>query len=314
MFINAIGHYIPSGIIPNEYFKDVNGLSDEWIYSRTGIKTRVKATEGDNTNIMAAKATKAALKSLPFQVQDVDLIVGTSYTPYDTAGTIAHYLQQQFSISNARAVYASSACSSVINGLEIVEGYFALGKSKCALLVASEHNSAYSLEEDERSGHLWGDAAAALFITKERILENDSEIIDITSKGLGNVGKGPDGVYLRPNEGGLIMPFGKDVFINACQHMIKITFEILEKNNYTVSDLQCLIPHQANIRIINKVVEELRIDKEKVVVNIDKYGNTGCVTTILGLSENIHRLKKDDLVALSVFGGGYSSGAVLIRR
>ena len=313
MYINSVGHYLPEERVPNEYFLDINGLSDEWIFTRTGIKTRSKIKEGEDTNTMGFEAVKSAEKNLPYPIQDVDLIIGGSYTPSDTVGTLAHFIQQQYDISNTKTVYISSACSSYTNALEIVEGYFALGKASKALIIVSECNTLYNPESDSRSGHLWGDGAASVFISKERVSDNDYEIIDIITHGLANVGKGPDGVWLHPHNEGLIMPAGKDVFLNACVYMKEVTQEIIDKNNIKTSDLTYLIPHQANVRIINNVIEQLGIPNEKVLNNIDRLGNTGCASTVIAISENIDKFKKGDLVCQSVFGGGYSSGAVLFR-
>lgn len=313
MFVTAIGHYLPSTIIPNSYFSDVNGLSDEWIFSRTGIKTRRKAAPGENTNTMAFEAVKDSIERYAYDIKSVDLIVGASYSPYDTVGTLGDYIQHQYDIANAKVVYISSACSSFINALEIVEGYFATNKSKRALVVTSEHNNAYNDETDEKSGHLWGDGAAAVLVSKDRQSQDDYEIKDIVTYGRANEGKGPNGVYLRPLNGGLIMPYGKDVFVHACKHMACITTEILERNNYTIKDLDYLIPHQANIRIINKVAKDLGITAEQTIVNVDRYGNTGCASTPIGLFENMDRMKPSKNIVISVFGGGYSSGAVLMR-
>src|ERR1035437_6454101 len=150
MFINTISHYIPIERITNEYFKKVNGLDDEWIFERTGIRTRSKAAKGENTNTMAIEAVKNAISSLPFDIKDVDLIVGASYTPYDTVSTIGNVVQREFGIQEAQVVYVSSACSSMVNALEIVEGYFAMGKATRALVVASENNTFYSDETCEK--------------------------------------------------------------------------------------------------------------------------------------------------------------------
>lgn len=313
MYINSVGHYLPPERVSNDYFKDINGLTDEWIFARTGIKTRSKIKKGEDTNSMGIEAVKAASQGLCYAVQDVDLIVGGSYTPSDTVGTLAHYVQQQFDISNTQTLYISSACSSFVNALEIVQGYFALNKANKALIVVSECNTLYNNEDDSRSGHLWGDGSAAVFLSRERLSENDYEVLDVVTHGLANIGKGPDAVWLHPHKEGLVMPVGKDVFINACIYMKDVTVEILERNHITTKDLAYLITHQANIRIINNVQEKLGIPDEKMINNIDRLGNTGCTSTVIGLSESKEKMKKGDLVCLSVFGGGYSSGAVLLK-
>ncbi len=313
MYINSLGHYLPAQLIPNSYFLEVNGLTDEWIYSRTGIKTRTKAEKHENTNTMAVEAVRCALDKLPYNIQDVDLIVGASYSPWDTVATIAHKVQHEFNINNAQAIYISSACSSFVNAVEIVEGYFAMGKATKALIITSEHNTAYSNESDEKSGHLWGDGAAAMFISKEPTKQSEGKVVDVFTRGLGNIGKGVEGVYLHPYSGGLNMPYGKDVFTNACKYMSDAINEVLNRNNKSISDVDFLIPHQANMRIIKYLASDLKVDKEKIITNIEELGNTGCASTLIGLSQNVARIKKGNLVGITVFGGGYSSGSMLIQ-
>ena len=314
MYINTISHYIPEQIIPNSYFKYANGLSDEWIIKRTGIKERRVAAPSGNTNTMAVDAVKKAVKALPYSISDVDLIVGATYTPYDTVVNIAHFVQNHFNIDKAKAVTISSACSSFVNAVEIVEGYFAMNKAEKALVIASEHNTAYADVEDKQSCHLWGDGASSVFISKNKISDNDIEIIDVITEGLGNVGKAFKAVSLHPQNGGIEMPYGKDVFINANNYMISALTDILEKNNFSVNDLDYVIPHQANIRIIEHIREELNISEEKALVNIDKLGNTGCASTPIAFSQNQNRFQKGDLIGITVFGGGYSSGAILLKK
>ena len=313
MFIDSIGHYLPSQLVPNEYFLNVNGLSDEWIYSRTGIKTRTKATEQETTNSMGVEAVRKAAKELPYELNQVDLVIGASYTPYDTVGTLAHSVQREFYLENAKAIYVSSACSSVINALEIVEGYFASGKSEHALIVASEQNSLYYNETDEKSGHLWGDGAAAIFVSKNQSSKKQACIKDIYTKGLGHIGKSVEAVFLHPTNGGLLMPFGKDVFVHACNYMIEALEIILNRNKMTVEEIDYVIPHQANIRIIDHIAHSLNIPQEKMLTNIEELGNTGCASTLIALSQNISKMKPGTKVGVTVFGGGYSSGSLLIQ-
>lgn len=313
MYLNAIGHYLPKQIVPNSYFLNVNGLTDEWIFSRTGIKNRTKAGITENTNTMGIEAVNAALKNLPYDITEVDLIVGASYSPYDTVATLAHTVQSVFNINGAKAVYVSSACSSFINAVEIVEGYFATGKASKALVIASEHNTAYSHDTDEKSGHLWGDGAAAVFISKVPVKTGEPKIADVYTIGLGNIGKNIEAVFLHPATDGLIMPNGKDVFANACEYMIDALKKILAKNGFTVNNLNYLIPHQANMRIISFIARQLQFSDDKILNNIEELGNTGCASTLISLSQNIDKIKPHELVGITVFGGGYSAGSMLIQ-
>lgn len=313
MYINSMGHYIPTARITNDYFEKVNGLTPEWILQRTGIVSRSKADADENCDTMAINAVDAAMEGLPYDIKTVDLVVGAYYAVYDSVATAAHVIQRKYGISHAKAVYVSAACSSFINGLEVIEGYFASGKAKRALLVCSEHNTYYSNEKDPKCGHLWGDAAVAYFISKERESENDIEILDIFTEGLGDVGKGPDGVKLRPGEDGITMPDGRDVFVNACRYMMYALSNSLKHSNLELKDVKKLICHQANKRIVAQVAHQLNKPLEDFLNNIETLGNTGSASAALVLSQHKGAFKKGDIVALMVFGGGYSCGCFIIR-
>ena len=135
MFINATGFYVPEERVDNQHFLELSGLTSEWIEQRTGIHTRSKAKEGENINTMSLEAVKDALPKLPYDITEVDLIVSASYSPYDTVATAAHTVQHEYTIADAKALYLSSACSSFLNALEVVEGYFAMGKASKAPLI-----------------------------------------------------------------------------------------------------------------------------------------------------------------------------------
>lgn len=312
MFINRVGHYLPSEIVGNEYFTEINNLSSEWIFSRTGIQERRKASPEENTSTMGIKAADAALANLPFPISEIDLIVGGTYTPYDTIVTLAHSVQHHLGIPDIPVLTLSSACSSLLNTLEVVEGYFAMGKATKALVVVSDHNTAYYNEKDTISGHLWGDGAAALVISKERISEDDMEIRKIITAGAATSGKSVEAVVLRPNDGGVIMPYGRDVFQNACTYMPKVSQQVLASCGLTIDDLSYLIPHQANHRISLNVIGTLGIPEEKLLSNIHRLGNTGCAGCAIALSENKELFEKGQNIVITVFGGGYSYGALLI--
>jgi 3-oxoacyl-[acyl-carrier-protein] synthase-3 len=314
MYINTASYYLPETIIPNEYYTRLTGLTDEWIYKRSGIRKRTKAGIDENTNTMSIKAVESAIDQLPYPIKEVDLIVGATYTPYDTIGTLAHAVQGHFNIPRAKVISISSACSSVLNAIEIVEGYFAINKAHRAIVVASEHNTAYSDDRDEQSGHLWGDGAGALFISKEKFSEKDMKIIDLNTRGLAHIGKGVEGVYLRPNNGGLKMPYGREIFVNASKYMISEVKDILHKNHLTLKNINYLIPHQANTRIISNIAGSLGLSNGEMIANMEETGNTGCASTIIALSQNWDRFLSDELIVITVFGGGYSTGAMLLKK
>lgn len=313
MYINSCGHYIPAGRIDNGYFYEVNGLSSEWIEQRTGIKTRAKANDDENINSMIKEAVNKALPGLPYNIKEVDLIVAASYTPFDTVATPAHVVQHTYHIEDCKALYVSSACSSAMSALEIVEVFFKSGKVHKALIVAADHNTYYSNEFDPKSGHLWGDAAAAFFLSNEPCGRYEPNITDVMTEGLGFLDKSVHAVNLRPKEGGIIMDEGRDVFMQACTYMPRTVHTLLQRNNLTIADISYLIGHQANMRILKNVARQLELSDEKILSNIETYGNTGSVSSLLVFSENKSLFKTGEIVICTTFGGGYSTGGCLIK-
>ncbi|MDR1415548.1 MAG: ketoacyl-ACP synthase III [Odoribacteraceae bacterium] len=313
MYINGIAHHVPGERVPNSYFKAVNGLEDEWIFSRTGIKTRSKAGASENTNTMALEAAKRLQERLPYPLATVDLIVTGTYSPFDTVATASHVAQRYFRAGEARCLTVSSACSSLINALEIAECYFAAGKATRALVMASEHNTAYCRESCPQSGHLWGDGAIAIAISDRPAGDGNARLSSIYTRGLGHVGKADTAVHLRPQHGGIAMPEGRDVFLNACHYMIDALDRVAAARGKTIADLAFIAPHQANMRIINAIAKQIDFPVDRVLANIETLGNTGCPSCGIALSQNLHRVKGGDLVGLTVFGGGYSCGAALLE-
>lgn len=313
MYINATGYYVPSERITNDFFLNINGKTDEWIRQRTGIVTRSRAGADENVNTMCELAVEDAMKRLPYDIGDVDLIVAASYSPHDTVATPAHTIQNRYAIRDARAVYISSACSSFMNALEIVECYFRAGKAHRALVVGGDKNSAYYHPEDPKSGHLWGDAAAAFFLSDERLSPNDAEILELTTESLGYMEGCTTAINMRPYAGGISMTNGKDVFIKACMTMPRNVRGLLERNGLTLDDMNYLVAHQANLRILNNVASDMKLRPEQVLQNIVELGNTGSASSALVYAQNAERFRRGDIIVMTVFGGGYSTGGCLIR-
>lgn len=311
MFIHAVSHYLPEQVVGNDHFTRLNGLSDEWITTRTGISERRKAAPGENTNSMAVEVVNHLMAKA--DLSTVDFIVGATYTPHDTIVTLAHVVQHHLAIADIPTVSVSSACSSLLNAIEIVEGYFALGKASRALVVVSEHNTGYYNEDDTVSGHLWGDGAAALLITKTRQSDRDLTIRGLLTGGAAQAGKAVEAVVLRPLERGVIMPHGRDVFQNACIYMPKASLQILEKFGLTTADVAYVLPHQANLRISRNVMQTLGLPEEKLISNIQYLGNTGCAGCAIALAERWDSFQPGERIVVTVFGGGYSYGAMLIE-
>lgn len=313
MYINATGYYIPTTRIPNDYFSDVNGLSSDWILQRTGISSRSRATEKETIEYMCSEAVADALPKLPYKIDDIDLIIFASYTPSDTIATVGHKIQREYNILNAKVFQISSACSSAVNAMEIIYTFFASQTASKALLICADRNSTYSDDSDCMSGHLWGDGAVAFFFSNTSYSNKDAEILDITTQGLGHIGMGPQSVYLDPKNEGLQMPYGKDVFLYACSYITQNTRDIVENNGYSLDNLSFFIGHQANMRILRNVTKQLNIKEDVILSNIGELGNTGSASSLLVYAQNIDKFQSGNLICISVFGGGYSSGACLLR-
>jgi 3-oxoacyl-[acyl-carrier-protein] synthase-3 len=313
VYINSTGYYIPEGRVTAAYFARLHSKPQEWFLGRTGIHTRARANDKETLDLMAVKAVENAMRTVPFPVTEVDLILFASYSPDDTVGTTAHVIQREFNIQNAKVLYVSSACSSALNALEIVASFFKTGIASKALVVAADRNSTYSDDNDPQHGHLWGDAAAASFLSTEQYVAGDLQLVDIETHGLGHVGAGPAGVSLKPRTEGIRMPYGRDVFNQACVYIEKYSREILERNNLTVEQLDWFISHQANLRIVNHVCRELGLPEERTLNNIHELGNTGCGSSLLALAQNRERFKTGEHICIATFGGGYSAAAALLK-
>lgn len=313
MYINSVGFYIPETRVTNEYFAEQNGLSSDWIVQRTGIISRAKASEKETIDYMCNKAVADALPNLPYSIKEVDMIVFASYTPSDTIATTGYVIQREYGIEDAKVFHISSACSSGINAMEVISTFLHSGLVTKALLICADRNSTYSDDKDSISGHLWGDAATAYFISDETYGEKTPQIIDVTSQGLGHIGIGPKAVFLDPKGSGLQMPYGRDVFMYACNYIAQNTDAILSINGYTPDDLSYFISHQANMRIMINVAKQLGLKDEQMLSNIAELGNTGSASALLVFAQNIDRFVSGDLICISVFGGGYSAGSCLIN-
>jgi len=314
MYINSIAHYIPEGVLTNEYFSKKLGLTEDDIFKKSGIRERHVTKSDENTNTMSVRVCDLLKEKMPFDICEIDLIVGATYSPHDTVATLAHQIQHHFQIENVQVLSVSTACSSFVNAMEVVEGYFAMNKASKAIVLVSEHNTVYNDENNAYSGFLWRDGAAAMTVTKDRISESDVEVVEIETRGYAHYAKAMHAVNLRPLSDRIQMGDGKDVFINASKLMSQNTTDILDRNGFDISQLTYLIPHQANLRIIKKVGELLGLYNGSVITNIESLGNTGSASSAIALSQTWHRFKKNDLAVVTVFGGGYSSGCMLLKK
>lgn len=313
MYIRALQHFIPQKRVATDHFSEYNGKSVDWMQKRTGIHTRSRAGKTQNTSTMAVSAVRLLPKEAQQALMNVDLIVGATYTPFDTIYTVAHAVQRELGADHAQVLSISSACSSFVNAMEVVEGYFATGKASSALVVVAEHNSAYSHDEDAQSGHLWGDGAAAVWLTASADTHSLAEVLSMSTRGGATMYKSSTAVTLQPLKNGLQMPYGRHVFFNAVTYMEVILRKELSKNSFATNDLTYVVPHQANQRISRQLARQLQLDATRLLSTIEKYGNTGAAGAVITLSENAIKFQPGDLIGVTVFGGGYSMGAMLLK-
>lgn len=264
---------------------------------------------------MGIAAVRNLANDSPRALDGVDLIIGGSYTPDDTLSTLPFYVQREFQIENARVYYLSTACSSFISALEMAQLMLNARYAYKALIVMSEHNSYYSDDTDRFSGHLWGDGASAVVLSGDPCdplfcLEY------VGSRGVACAGKGPEAISLRPALGskGLSMSEGRDVFARACEHMVREIRSAVAALNMEVSDINWIVPHQANLRILVNVAKALKIPMDHCVVTVDQLGNTGCASIPISIEHALPNMASGDVVAIAAFGGGYSCGAAILRK
>lgn len=313
--IEDIAAYLPEARMDNNCFSSLTGREPDWFVARTGIHVRRRAAKDETTSSMGIAAVRELLEKRGDALSGVDLIIGASYTPDDTLSTLPFRLQREFEIADARVYFLSTACSSFISALEIAQMILNAGQARKALLVASEHNSRYSDDADRFSGHLWGDGAAAAVLSRNAD-QGLFTVEYVQSRGVACVGKGPDAITLNPDLGrhGLVMQEGRDVFARACEYLADEVCRGVKSLGLTIKDIDWLVPHQANLRILNNVAKSLGLPMERCVVTVDQLGNTGCASIPISLDHALPQIRSGDLVAAAAFGGGYSCGAAMLRK
>lgn len=298
--------YLPKQILTNKSLAEITDKDEFWFEKRTGIIERRRADATESNWLLGIKAVEKMSEKL----SDVDMIVCATYTPSDTVGAIGYRIQKHFGIHNAKVLNISTGCSSFINAVEIGEQFIKSGTSSKILIVASELNSQYSNDADLMGGHLWGDGAGALIMSS---IESGNKLLATYTKGLGDIGNGPESINLIPFRDGLKMNDGRDVFYHACQFLKDSCQRVLTKINLSIDDIDFIIPHQANQRIINYLIDDLKLNPKKVISNIRKIGNTGSASTLIAMAQNQNKFQSGDKILFTVFGGGFSTGAMIVE-
>lgn len=320
--ITAVGHYVPENVLTNFDFERMVDTSDEWIRTRTGIRERHILKQGA-TSDMAVKAIEMLMENRGIGPDDIEVIIVATVTPDMFFPSTAAVIQDKIGSTKSWGFDLSGACSGFLFALVVGAQFIQTGTHKKVVVVGADKMSSIVDYSDRNVAILFGDAASAVLLEP-----SDDQAIGILDQQL--YGDGSGGCYLYMKGGGSLNPpthetvdqkmhylyqDGKAVFKVAVIGMADVSEEIMKRNNLTGNDVDYLVPHQANLRIIDACRERMGLDPSKVMVNIDRYGNTTAATIPLCLSEWWHcgKLRRGHTLVLSSFGAGYTWGAVLLK-
>jgi 3-oxoacyl-[acyl-carrier-protein] synthase-3 len=321
--ITGVSGYLPPRVMSNTDLEKLVDTNDAWIRERTGIRERHVVDKGVATSDLAAAAARQVLAARNVPASEIDLIVVASVTPDMMFPATACLVQDKLGATNAWGFDLSAACSGFIYALTVGAQFIGSGNQKKALVIGSDVMTSILDYQDRATCVLFGDGAGAVLL--EHTDSNEEGILDFVHEVDGSGGKFlfmPGGGSLNPpshetvdQKMHVVHQEGAQVFKYAVRRMAELACGMLERNGYTSKDLALVVPHQANLRIIKAMQERLGVDDSKVMINIERYGNTTAGTIPLGLRDAVEqgRLKKGDLVLLVAVGAGYTSGAVLLR-
>ena len=321
--ITALGMYVPEKRVTNDDLALLVDTSDEWIRERSGISERRIVSDGQANSDLSVKAIENAFQGGDFRPEELDLIIVATVTPDMMFPSTACIVQDKIGARNAWAFDLSGACSGFLYAMATGAQFVQTGMYKKVLVVGTDVMSSILNFEDRSTCVLFGDGAGAILL--EPTEDPDVGIIDFLLHSDGAGGK-----FLYMPAGGSLHPAshetidkkmhyvhqdGRNVFKHAVKLITEVSRDILERNGYTADDVNLLIPHQANLRIIQSSLERLGLSPDRVVINIDRYANTTAATIPIGLTEAHQqgRIKKGDLLLLASFGAGFTWGSVLLR-
>ncbi|MEO4054250.1 beta-ketoacyl-ACP synthase III [Solibacillus sp. CAU 1738] len=305
--IIGIGKYVPEKIMTNVDMEKILDTNDEWIRTRTGIEERRIAEKTEETSDMAYNAAMEAIKSAGIEAEQIGLILVATVTPDRAFPSVACQIQERMGAKNAAAMDISAACAGFIYGLVTAKQFVESNSYEYILVVGVEKLSKVVDWNDRNTAVLFGDGASAAIVSKV------SEGRGILSFELGADGTG--GKHLLLNDEKTISMNGREVFKFAVRQMGESAMNVVEKAGYSKEDVDYLIPHQANIRIMEAARERLELPEEKMSKTIHKYGNTSAASIGISLVDDLQegKIKDDDILVLVGFGGGLTWGAVAIR-
>ena len=319
--ITAVGGYVPDFVLSNQVLEKLVETNDEWITSRTGIKERRLLKEkGKGTSYLAIKAAQDLISRNNIDPKEIDLLIMATTTPDMLVASTGVYVASQIGAINAFSYDLQAACSSFLFGMSTAAAYIESGRYKKILLIGADKMSSIIDYTDRATCIIFGDGAGCV------LFEPNNEGLGLQDEFLRSDGIGRD--YLKIDAGGSILPAsketvenrqhfvfqdGKTVYKYAVSGMADVSEKIMERNNLAKKDINWLVAHQANKRIIDATASRIGLDEKKVLVNIHKYGNTTSGTLPLLLWDFEHKFKKGDNLIFAAFGGGFTWGSIYLK-
>lgn len=318
--IKSTGGYLPEKTLTNADLEKMVDTSDEWIVQRSGIRERHIAADGETTADMAEKAARDAMTHGGFGAGDIDAVIVCTSTPDHTFPSVAADVQARLGLNPGPAFDLQAVCSGFVYGLTVADMFIRTGQARRLLLIGAEKFSAILDWNDRTTCVLFGDGAGAIILEADESGEGTLADRGILSTHLYADGRQKDILYVNggpatTRNSGVIVMEGKEVFRHAVKHMADIVTESLEHNKIGPEQIDWLVPHQANVRIIEATAKKLGLPMDKVVVTVDKHGNTSAASIPLALNTAVkeNRIKKGEMVLFEALGAGLTWGAALAR-
>ncbi len=315
----GIGHYLPERVVPNSEFEKMVDTTDEWIRSRSGIERRHFAAEGQLTSHLAIEAAKDALADAGLKPSDIDALVVATSTPDQTFPSTATKVQAALGMGTGFAFDLQAVCAGFIFALANANALILSGQAKRVMVIGAETFSRILNWNDRSTCVLFGDGAGALILeaheSKGDVSDRDILATELQSDGQYNNLLYVDGGVSSTQTAGTLVMEGKEVFKHAVTKLAQVGEAAMNKVGVTEADIDWIVPHQANLRIITKTAEKMKVPMDRVIVTVQDHGNTSAASIPLALSVGKKRgqIKKGDLILSEAIGGGLAWGAVLIR-
>ncbi len=313
--IRSTGSYLPARILTNAELAATVDTSDEWITQRTGIRARHVAAEGELTSGMALAAGRMALANGNFTAADIDAIIVATTTPDDTFPAVAVKVQAALGMLHGFAFDVQAVCSGFVYALSTANNMIVSGQARRVLVIGAEKMSSILDKNDRTTCILFGDGAGAVVLEAGTDDKQGILSVHLHSDGRYRDMLYTDGGVASTGRAGVIQMQGREVFKHAVEALAQVVDEALAATGYTPADIDLLVPHQANLRIIEGTAKKLHMSMDKVVVTVDRHGNTSAASIPLALHEAVTqgRVKRGDLLLIEAMGGGFTWGSLLVR-